>query len=72
MKLLVALAASLVMASCAHTTPNGCTEYKPWCVGGGQEVCTTDGRGCQVCSCESTQRDGQVVPDRVADPYAPR
>ncbi len=69
MKHLFAVIAALALAGCVHTSSNGCTEYDPWC---GPKVCTTDARGCVVCTCESTQRDGQVVPDGVPDRRAPR
>jgi hypothetical protein len=40
------------IAGCVHTTPAGCTEYKPMCIGT-NHVCSTDARGCEVCTCES-------------------
>ncbi len=70
MKLLAAAAALFAIASCGHTTSAGCLEYDPLFCSGGPKTCVIDAKGCNVCSCDSGHRDGELAPNYVRDPYS--
>ena len=69
MRLLLAALGLCAIASCVQTSNKGCTEYKPVCMMGGRQSCAIDAKGCEVCSCLTTQEDGLIVPDHTGDPY---